>query len=169
MFAQRARALGIRVIGTVSDKNKAVVARRAGCFEVINYSKETSSSASIPSPTAPEWQLSKTQSGATRFWIRCGRCDRAAPWWFSARHQVIRRPLDPFSAGTEVALRDLADSARLHRASRPTGSCGCGPVRCNSTRHPRCRTEPHLRARRHRHRSPRSGKPQITGAGIIIP
>ncbi len=40
LFAQWARALGIRVIGTVSDESKAVVARTAGCFEVINYSKE---------------------------------------------------------------------------------------------------------------------------------
>ena len=34
------------------------------------------------SPTAPEWQLSTTQSAATRFSIRCGRCDRAAPGGF---------------------------------------------------------------------------------------
>jgi NADPH:quinone reductase-like Zn-dependent oxidoreductase len=34
------RALGIRVIGTVSDESKAAVARAAGCFEIINYSKE---------------------------------------------------------------------------------------------------------------------------------
>jgi NADPH2:quinone reductase len=40
LFAQWARALGIRVIGTVSDESKAAVARAAGCFEVINYSKE---------------------------------------------------------------------------------------------------------------------------------
>jgi NADPH2:quinone reductase len=40
LFAQWARALGIRVIGTVSDESKAAVARTAGCFEVINYSKE---------------------------------------------------------------------------------------------------------------------------------
>ena len=40
LFAQWARALGIRVIGTVSDESKPAVARMAGCFEVINYSKE---------------------------------------------------------------------------------------------------------------------------------
>ena len=40
LFAQWARALGIRVIGTVSNESKAAVARTAGCFEVINYSKE---------------------------------------------------------------------------------------------------------------------------------
>jgi len=40
LFAQWARALGIRVIGTVSDESKAAVARTAGCFEVINYSRE---------------------------------------------------------------------------------------------------------------------------------
>jgi NADPH2:quinone reductase len=40
LFAQWARSLGIRVIGTVSDESKAAVARTAGCFEVINYSKE---------------------------------------------------------------------------------------------------------------------------------
>jgi NADPH:quinone reductase len=40
LFAQWARSLGIRVIGTVSDESKAAVARMAGCFEVINYSKE---------------------------------------------------------------------------------------------------------------------------------
>ena len=40
LFAQWARALGIHVIGTISDESKAAVARAAGCFEVINYSKE---------------------------------------------------------------------------------------------------------------------------------
>ena len=37
LFAQWARSLDIRVIGTVSDDAKAVVARQAGCVEVINY------------------------------------------------------------------------------------------------------------------------------------
>jgi|SRR6185437_14914167 len=40
LFAQWARALGLRVIGTVSSEAKAAAARRAGCFEVINYGKE---------------------------------------------------------------------------------------------------------------------------------
>jgi NADPH:quinone reductase-like Zn-dependent oxidoreductase len=91
LFAQWARALGIRVIGTVSDESKAAVARTAGCFEVINYSKENFVERVHTITTAPEWQLSTTQSASTRSLIRCGRCDRAAPWWCSARHQVIRR------------------------------------------------------------------------------
>ena len=40
LFAQWARALGVRVIGTVSNEVKAAAARRAGCAEVINYVKE---------------------------------------------------------------------------------------------------------------------------------
>ena len=40
LFAQWAHALGIHVIGTVSNESKAAVARTAGCFEVINYGKE---------------------------------------------------------------------------------------------------------------------------------
>jgi NADPH2:quinone reductase len=40
LFAQWARALGIRAIGTVSDDAKAAAARHAGCVEVINYAKE---------------------------------------------------------------------------------------------------------------------------------
>ena len=40
LFAQWARALGVRVIGTVSNEVKAAAARRAGCVEVINYVKE---------------------------------------------------------------------------------------------------------------------------------
>ena len=40
LFSQWARAEGIRVIGTVSSDEKAAAAREAGCFEVINYSKE---------------------------------------------------------------------------------------------------------------------------------
>src|SRR5262249_12559478 len=40
LFAQWARALGIRVIGTVSNDAKAAVARQAGCVEVINYASE---------------------------------------------------------------------------------------------------------------------------------
>ena len=40
LFAQWARALGMRVIGTVSDDAKAAAARDAGCVEVINYAKE---------------------------------------------------------------------------------------------------------------------------------
>src|SRR4030095_4004976 len=40
LFAQWARALGIRVIGTVSNDAKAAVARQAGCVEVINYATE---------------------------------------------------------------------------------------------------------------------------------
>jgi NADPH2:quinone reductase len=40
IFAQWARALGIRVIGTVSSDAKAAAARRAGCFEVINYATQ---------------------------------------------------------------------------------------------------------------------------------
>jgi NADPH2:quinone reductase len=37
LFAQWARALGIRVVGTVSDDAKMAAARQAGCVEVINY------------------------------------------------------------------------------------------------------------------------------------
>jgi NADPH2:quinone reductase len=40
LFAQWARALGIRVIGTVSDDAKVAVARHAGCVEVINYVRQ---------------------------------------------------------------------------------------------------------------------------------
>jgi NADPH2:quinone reductase len=40
LFAQWARALGVRVIGTVSSDAKATAARQAGCFEVIDYTKE---------------------------------------------------------------------------------------------------------------------------------
>ncbi|HKN30558.1 MAG TPA: quinone oxidoreductase [Roseiarcus sp.] len=40
LFAQWARALGVRVIGTVSNEAKAAAARRAGCVEVIDYVKE---------------------------------------------------------------------------------------------------------------------------------
>jgi NADPH2:quinone reductase len=40
LFIQWARALGIRVIGTVSDDAKAAVARHAGCVEVVNYVRE---------------------------------------------------------------------------------------------------------------------------------
>lgn len=40
LFAQWARALGIRVIGTVSDDAKAIAARNAGCVEVINYVRQ---------------------------------------------------------------------------------------------------------------------------------
>ena len=39
LFTQWARALGIRVIGTVSSEAKAVAARQAGCVEVIDYLK----------------------------------------------------------------------------------------------------------------------------------
>ncbi len=37
LFAQWARALGIRVIGTVSNAEKAAAARAAGCIETIDY------------------------------------------------------------------------------------------------------------------------------------
>lgn len=37
LFAQWARALGIRVIGTVSSAEKAAAARAAGCIETIDY------------------------------------------------------------------------------------------------------------------------------------
>lgn len=40
IFCQWASALGVRVIGTVSSEEKAVVARSAGCAHVINYSTE---------------------------------------------------------------------------------------------------------------------------------
>jgi NADPH2:quinone reductase len=40
LFAQWARALGIQVIGTVSDDAKAAVARHAGCVEVIDYVRQ---------------------------------------------------------------------------------------------------------------------------------
>ena len=40
LFAQWARALGVRVIGTVSSAAKAAAARQAGCIEVIDYTKE---------------------------------------------------------------------------------------------------------------------------------
>jgi NADPH:quinone reductase len=40
LFAQWARTLGVRVIGTVSSEMKAAAARHAGCVEVIDYVKE---------------------------------------------------------------------------------------------------------------------------------
>lgn len=40
IVTQWARLLGVRVIGTVSTEEKAVVARAHGCDEVINYSHE---------------------------------------------------------------------------------------------------------------------------------
>ena len=40
LFAQWARAIGVRVIGTVSNEAKAAAARRAGCVEVIDYLKD---------------------------------------------------------------------------------------------------------------------------------
>jgi NADPH2:quinone reductase len=40
LFAQWARAVGVRVIGTVSNEAKATAARQAGCVEVIDYMKD---------------------------------------------------------------------------------------------------------------------------------
>jgi NADPH:quinone reductase len=40
LFAQWAKALGVRVIGTVSSAAKATAARQAGCFDVIDYMKD---------------------------------------------------------------------------------------------------------------------------------
>jgi branched-chain amino acid transport system permease protein len=40
LFTQWARALDVRVIGTVSSDAKAAAARQAGCVEVIDYTKE---------------------------------------------------------------------------------------------------------------------------------
>jgi len=40
IFVQWAKALGLRVIGTVSSAEKAVIARAAGCEHVINYRDE---------------------------------------------------------------------------------------------------------------------------------
>jgi NADPH2:quinone reductase len=40
IFVQWAKSLGYRVIGTVSSKGKADIARQAGCDHVINYSTE---------------------------------------------------------------------------------------------------------------------------------
>jgi NADPH2:quinone reductase len=40
LFTQWARALGIRVIGTVSSEEKAAAARQAGCVEVIDYKND---------------------------------------------------------------------------------------------------------------------------------
>ena len=40
IFVQRAKALGLKVIGTVSSDAKAKLARHAGCDHVINYSSE---------------------------------------------------------------------------------------------------------------------------------
>jgi len=40
IFCQWAKALGIRVIGTVSSAEKAAVAKAAGCVHVINYTTE---------------------------------------------------------------------------------------------------------------------------------
>jgi NADPH:quinone reductase len=40
LFAQWARSLGVRVIGTVSSEAKAAAARQAGCFDVIDYMKD---------------------------------------------------------------------------------------------------------------------------------
>lgn len=40
ILVQWATALGLRVIGTVSDDNKARIAREAGCTDVINYRTE---------------------------------------------------------------------------------------------------------------------------------
>ena len=40
LFTQWARALGVRVIGTVSSEAKAAAARQAGCVEVIDYVNE---------------------------------------------------------------------------------------------------------------------------------
>jgi len=40
IFVQWAKALGLRVIGTVSSDDKATIARAAGCDHVINYRNE---------------------------------------------------------------------------------------------------------------------------------
>jgi len=40
IFVQWAKALGLKVIGTVSSDAKAKLARHAGCDHVINYSSE---------------------------------------------------------------------------------------------------------------------------------
>ena len=91
LFAQWARALGIRVIGTVSDESKAAVARTAGCFEVINYSKEN---------FVERVHTITNGAGAAAVYDAVGRdtfldslrtLRPAAPWRCSARHQVIRR------------------------------------------------------------------------------
>ena len=66
LFAQWARALGIRVIGTVSDDAKVAVARDAGCVEVINYVRQDFVERVRAIPTAGAWPRFSTQSGATR-------------------------------------------------------------------------------------------------------
>ena len=40
IFCQWAKSLGVKVIGTVGSDEKVELAKKNGCDEVINYSKE---------------------------------------------------------------------------------------------------------------------------------
>ena len=160
LFAQWARALGIRVIGTVSDESKAAVARTAGCFEVINYSKENfvervhtitngAGVAAVYDAIGRDTFLDSLRTLRPRgTLVVFGKASGDPP------------PLDPFLLAPKslYVTWPIRPVYTEHRAQLEAAAADL--FRCNSARHPRCRPEPHLRARRHRHRSPRSGGSQ---------
>ena len=51
IFCQWAKSLGCKVIGTVGSDEKISLAKKNGCDEVINYSKEDFSNVDFPTPS----------------------------------------------------------------------------------------------------------------------
>ena len=120
LFAQWARALGVRVIGTVSNEAKAAAARQAGCIEVIDYVKEDFL-ARVRDLTGGEGvaavfelhrpgHVHEIAGGATA-------ARRAGPVWPGVRQSACVRPVSP---GPEGVARHLAGAAHIH--SEPTAA-----------------------------------------------
>ena len=96
LFAQWARALGVRVIGTVSNDAKAAAARQAGCIEVIDYAKEDFL-ARVRDLTGGEGVAAVFDSIGRDTFMKSWRCyGRAAYWSRLATRQAVRLRLTRF-------------------------------------------------------------------------
>ena len=168
---QWARALGVKLIGTVSSPEKAALAKKAGAWQTIDYSKENFVESVL---ATHRWQEAARRLRRRRQddLGRLARLHRAARSDGELRQRVGRgdRRGDRHPGAEGIALPHAADAGDPHRAARAARSFVGRTVRPDDRRQDQGRHRAALPTRRGGARAARSGGAQdgrLDGAAAV--
>ncbi len=169
ILTQWATSLAVRVITTVSTREKAELSRKAGAVEVLDYPDDPPSSAR----RSGTHRRQRRGRGVRRGWrvdVRGQpgqpRLRGTLPCSVRPAARFLRRPAATQQRGSLFLTRPTL----AHHTRTPTNSAGV-PANCStrSPRAPRRHGQQPLPTRRRRRRAPRSAGPQTVGSVVLVP
>ncbi len=146
---QWARALGVKLIGTVSSPDKAALAKKAGAWQTIDYTKENFVERVLALNGGRKLPVVYDGVGKTT-WDGSLDCiePRGLMVSFGNASGAVTGVADRHPRAEGIAVPDAADACHAYRAARTPGGLVRGTVRPDDWRQDQGRHRAALRARR---------------------